>query len=151
MEIAEIKDLLNKMDAFVDDDDSLDSVALMQDPIVLNRLAVELLQQVDRDSKSELVIAPEGVESYFGYSVALAAWMRFVSAQPGEDGSFELPAGVEVKKNEKTILVLDSYSEEKANALVSLAQAEGVKVVAILSLTGSESHIDHGCAFHSLL
>ena len=151
MEIAVIKDLLNKMDAFVDDDDSLDSVALMQDPIVLNRLAVELLQQVDRDSKSELVIAPEGVESYFGYSVALAAWMRFVSAQPGEDGSFELPAGVEVKKNEKTILVLDSYSEEKANALVSLAQAEGVKVVAILSLTGSESHIDHGCAFHSLL
>ncbi len=151
MEIAEIKDLLNKMDAFVDDDDSLDSVALMQDPIVLNRLAVELLQQVDRDSKPELVIAPEGVESYFGYSVALAAWMRFVSAQPGEGGSFELPAGVEVKKNEKTILVLDSYSEEKANALVSLAQAEGVKVVAILSLTGSESHIDHGCAFHSLL
>ena len=151
MEIAEIKDLLNKMDAFVDDDDSLDSVALMQDPIALNRLAVELLQQVDRDSKPELVIAPEGVESYFGYSVALAAWMRFVSAQPGEDGSFELPAGVEVKKNEKTILVLDSYSEEKANALVSLAQAEGVKVVAILSLTGSESHIDHGCAFHSLL
>ena len=151
MEIAEIKDLLNKMDAFVDDDDSLDSVALMQDPIVLNRLAVELLQQVDRDSKPELVIAPEGVESYFGYSVALAAWMRFVSAQPGEDGSFELPAGVEVKKNEKTILVLDSYSEEKANSLVSLAQAEGVKVVAILSLTGSESHIDHGCAFHSLL
>ena len=151
MEIAEIKDLLNKMDAFVDDDDSLDSVALMQDPIVLNRLAVELLQQVDRDSKPELVIAPEGVESYFGYSVALAAWMRFVSAQSGEDGSFELPAGVEVKKNEKTILVLDSYSEEKANALVSLAQAEGAKVVAILSLTGSESHIDHGCAFHSLL
>lgn len=151
MEIAEIKDLLNKMDAFVDDDDSLDSFALMQDPIVLNRLAVELLQQVDRDSKPELVIAPEGVESYFGYSVALAAWTRFVSAQSGEDGSFELPAGVEVKKNEKTILVLDSYSEEKANALVSLAQAEGVKVVAILSLTGSESHIDHGCAFHSLL
>lgn len=151
MEIAEIKDLLNKMNAFVADGDSLDSVALMQDPIVLNRLAVELLQQVDRDSKPELVIAPEGVESYFGYSVALAAWMRFVSAQPGEDGTFELPAGVEVKKNEKTILVLDSYSEEKANALVSLAQAEGAKVVAVLSLTGSESHINHGCAFHSLL
>ena len=42
MEIAEIKDLLNKMNAFVADGDSLDSVALMQDPIVLNRLAVEL-------------------------------------------------------------------------------------------------------------
>lgn len=151
MKIAEIRDLLNKMNAFVDDGDSLDSAALMQDPIVLNRLAVELLQQVDRDIKPELVIAPEGIESYFGYSVALAAWMRFITAQTGEGGTFELPVGVEVRKNEKTILVLDSYSEEKANALVSLAQAEGVKVVAILSLTGSESHIDHGCAFHSLL
>lgn len=151
MEIAETRDLLNKMNAFVDDGDSLDSAALMQDPIVLNRLAVELLQQVDRDIKPELVIAPEGIESYFGYSVALAAWMRFITAQTGEGGTFELPAGVEVRKNEKTILVLDSYSEEKANALVSLAQAEGAKVVAILSLNGSESHVDHGCAFHSLL
>lgn len=151
MKIAEIRDLLNKMNAFVDDGDSLDSAALMQDPIVLNRLAVELLQQVDRDIKPELVIAPEGIESYFGYSVALAAWMRFITAQTGEGGTFELPVGVEVRKNEKTILVLDSYSEEKANALVSLAQAEGAKVVAILSLNGSESHVDHGCAFHSLL
>ena len=108
MEIAEIKDLLNKMNAFAEDGDSLDSAALMQDPIVLNRLAVELLQQIDRDVKPELVIAPEGIESYFGYSVALAAWMRFVSAQVGKDGVFELPAGVEVKKNEKTILVLDT-------------------------------------------
>ena len=84
MEIAEIKDLLNKMNAFAEDGDSLDSAALMQDPIVLNRLAVELLQQIDRDVKPELVIAPEGIESYFGYSVALAAWMRFVSAQVGK-------------------------------------------------------------------
>ena len=144
MEIAEIKDLLNKMNAFAEDGDSLDSTAL-------NRLAVELLQQIDRDAKPELVIAPEGIESYFGYSVALAAWMRFVSAQVGKDGVFELPAGVEVKKNEKTILVLDTYSEEKANALMSLALAEGAKVVAVLSLTGSDAHADHGCVFHSLL
>ena len=148
MEIAEIKDLLNKMNAFAEDGDS---TALMQDPIVLNRLAVELLQQIDRDAKPELVIAPEGIESYFGYSVALAAWMRFVSARVGKDGVFELPAGVEVKKNEKTILVLDTYSEEKANALMSLALAEGAKVVAVLSLTGSDAHADHGCVFHSLL
>ena len=51
MEIAEIKDLLNKMNAFAEDGDSLDSTALMQDPIVLNRLAVELLQQIDGDAK----------------------------------------------------------------------------------------------------
>ena len=77
--------------------------------------------------------------------------LRFVSAQVGKDGVFELPAGVEVKKNEKTILVLDTYSEEKANALMSLALAEGAKVVAVLSLTGSDAHADHGCVFHSLL
>ena len=71
MEIAEIKDLLNKMNAFAEDGDSLDSAALMQDPIVLNRLAVELLQQIDRDVKPELVIAPEGIESYFGYSLII--------------------------------------------------------------------------------
>lgn len=46
MEIAEIKDLLNKMNAFAEDGDSLDSAALMQDPIVLNRLAVELLRRL---------------------------------------------------------------------------------------------------------
>ena len=61
MEISEIKDLLTKMNALAEEGEPLDSVALMQDPIVLNRLAVELLQQVDRDSKPELVIAPEGI------------------------------------------------------------------------------------------
>ena len=71
MEIAEIKDLLNKMNAFAEDGDSLDSAALMQDPIVLNRLAVELLQQIDRDVKPELVIAPEGIESYFDIRLRL--------------------------------------------------------------------------------
>ena len=98
MEITEIKDLLNKMNALAEDTESIDSVALMQDPIVLNRLAVELLQQVDRDSKPELVIAPEGIESYFGYSVALAAWMRFLCAHKAEDGSFSLPQGTEEER-----------------------------------------------------
>lgn len=151
MEITEIKDLLNKMNALAAEGDAIDSVALMQDPIVLNRLAVELLQQVDRDSKPELVIAPEGIESYFGYSVALAAWMRFIGAQKAEDGSFALPEGVSIEKNEKTIVVLDEYNEEAARALASLAEAQGAKVVAVLALNGSDSHAEHGCAFHSLL
>lgn len=90
MEIAEIKDLLNKMNAFAEDGDSLDSTALMQDPIVLNRLAVELLQQIDRDAKPELVIAPEGIESYFGYSVALAVLRaRFRKDVYGRNRSIE--------------------------------------------------------------
>ena len=141
MEISEIKDLLTKMNALAEEGEPLDSVALMQDP----------MQQVDRDSKPELVIAPEGIESYFGYSVALAAWMRFLCAHAEENGAYALPQGTEIKKNEKAILVLDSYSEEKANALVSLAEEEGAKVVAVLALDGSDSHADHGCAFHSLL
>lgn len=151
MEQAEITDLLNKMNAWSEDEAELDSVALMQDPIVLNRLAVELLQKVDRESKPELVIAPEGIESYFGYSVALAAWMRFVCAQAVDDGSFSLPDGVSVKKNEKAILVLDQYDEEKAKALVSLADKQGAKVVAMLALKGPDGEPDYEFALHSLM
>lgn len=151
METTEINDLLNKMNAFAQEGGKLDSVALMQDPIVLNRLAVELLQKVDRDSKPELVIAPEGIESYFGYSVALAAWMRFLCAEAVEDGGFALPEGTSVKKNEKAILVLDQYDEQKANDLVSLAQKHGAKVVALLTLKGPDGQPDHGCALHSLV
>lgn len=151
MEQAEITDLLNKMNAWSEDEAELDSVALMQDPIVLNRLAVELLQKVDRESKPELVIAPEGIESYFGYSVALAAWMRFVCAQAADDGSFSLPDGVSVKKNEKAILVLDQYDEEKAKALVSLADEQGAKVVAMLALKGPDGEPDYEFTLHSLM
>lgn len=151
MEQAEITDLLNKMNAWSEDEAELDSVALMQDPIVLNRLAVELLQKVDRESKPELVIAPGGIESYFGYSVALAAWMRFVCAQAVDDGSFSLPDGVSVKKNEKAILVLDQYDEEKAKALVSLADKQGAKVVAMLALKGPDGEPDYEFALHSLM
>lgn len=151
METTEINDLLNKMNAFAQEGGKLDSVALMQDPIVLNRLAVELLQKVDRETKPELVIAPEGIESYFGYSVALAAWMRFLCAEAAEDGSFVLPEGASVKKNEKAILVLDQYDEQKASSLVSLAQKQGAKVVALLALKGPEGQPDHGCVLHSLI
>ena len=64
MEIAEIKDLLNKMNAFAEDGDSLDSTALMQDPIVLNRLAVELLQQISRHHGQSKEKEPPGNASF---------------------------------------------------------------------------------------
>ncbi len=151
METSEIKDLLNKMSALKDDGASVDSVAMMQDPIVANRLAVELLQKVDRDAKPELVVAPEGIDSYFGYSVALAAWMRFLCANKAEDGSFALPAGTSIKKNEKTILVIDSYDEDTAKELIELVCKQGAKPVAILSLVGPSEATKHDWEVLSLL
>ena len=151
METSEIKDLLNKMSALKEDGASVDSVAMMQDPIVANRLAVELLQKVDREAKPELVVAPEGIDSYFGYSVALSAWMRFLCAQKSEDGSFSLPAGTSIKKNEKTILVVDSYNEDTANALIESVTKQGAKPVAILSLVGPAEAPQHDWEVISLL
>ncbi len=151
MELSEIKDLLNKMSALENDGKSVNSVAMMQDPIVANRLAVELLQRVNRDAKPELVVAPEGIDSYFGYSVALSAWMRFLCAQKSEDGSFVLPAGTSIKKNEKTILVIDSYDEATAQSLIELVNKQGAKPVAILSLVGPSEAAGHDWEVISLL
>ncbi len=152
MDAAEVKDLLNKMNALEGCEGaySVNSVALMQDPIVANRLAVELLQKVDRDAKPELVVAPAGVESYFGYSVALAAWMRFLCADKEGEG-FTLPAGTSIKKNEKTILVIDSYDETTAKALIEAVAAQGAKPVAILSLVGPAQKPEHDWEVLSLL
>ena len=152
MDAAEVKDLLNKMNALEGSEGSckVNSVALMQDPIVANRLAVELLQKVDRDSKPELVVAAEGVDSYFGYSVALAAWMRFLCAEKEGEG-FKLPKGTSIKKNEKTILVIDSYNEDTAKALIETVTAQGAKPVAILSLVGPAEEPSHDWKVLSLL
>lgn len=151
MEISEIEDLLKKMNALEDEGKSVNSVAMMQDPIVANRLAVELLQKVDRDAKPELVVAPEGIDSYFGYSVALAAWMRFLCAKKAEDGSLALPAGTSIKKNEKTILVIDSYDEDTAKELIELVGKHGAMPVAILSLVGPSEATKHDWEVLSLL
>ncbi len=151
MEVSEIKELLNKMNALENEGTSVNATAMMQDPIVANRLAVELLQRVDRDSKPELVVAPEGIDSYFGYSVALSAWMRFLCAQKANDGSFALPEGTSIKKNEKTILVVDSYDEATAQSLIDLVSKQGAKPVAILSLVGPTEATQHDWEVISLL
>ena len=151
MESQEIKDLLTKMHALVEEDGdlSVDSRALMQDPIVTNRLAVELLQQVDGKAKPEVVVAPAGEASYFGYSVALAAWMRFVYAEGTPKPA--LPEGVGLSKKEKALIVLDSYDEATACALVDLVKAQGAHPLAVLSLTGSFAAPQHGCPCLALL
>ena len=54
MNPEEIQDLLSKMDALVTDEDqsicALNMTALMKDPIVSNRLGVELLQRLPPNS-----------------------------------------------------------------------------------------------------
>lgn len=153
MEMAEIKDLLVRMGALDETSDagSIDSFALLQDPIVSNRLAVELLQRIDRDAKPELVVAPEGYGSYFGYSIALAAWTRFLPLKGGQDGSYSLPEGLSCKRNERVIVVLDEFDKDCAQVLVSMLSEQGAKPVAVLSLLGSSEDAIEGCPCFSLL
>ena len=140
MNTTEIKDLLENMHALVGDETGIhiDPVQLMQDPIVTNRLAVELLQQVDREAKPELVLAPAGVDSYFGYSVALAAWMRFGICE-FQQKDHSLTASLDIKKKEKVIIVLDTFNLKRAQVYQAFVEAQGAKVVAILSLVGGDS------------
>ncbi len=79
METSEIQELLEKMNVLKKQEQSLsiNPQALMVDPIVSNKLAVELLQKVDREAKPEIVLSLSGVDSYFAYNIALSAWMKF--------------------------------------------------------------------------
>ncbi len=135
MEQQEIQVLLEKMGALESSDSGLviNSRALMADPIVSNKLAVELLQKVDRESKPELVLSLPGADSYFAYNVALSAWMRFGFCEENEQ---ELNASLVIKKNEKVLIVLDTYDEEMAQQLIDFVETKHAKVVAVLSLVG---------------
>lgn len=135
MQKEEILDLLGKMGA-VTDSSSFDSVALMQDPIVTNRLAVELLQQIDPDSKPELVLSPEGIASYFGYSCALAAWTRYSCVMLDEGGA-HLPTEVEIKKKERVLIVFDELNAQQASKIAALVKEAGAKLVAVMAIKNS--------------
>lgn len=152
METQEIIDLLNKMGALGAEEDAprIASRALMQDPIVTNRLAVELLQKLDRDLKPEAVLAPAGEASYFGYSVALAAWMRFLYAT-ADEGGFTLPEGTNLNKKERVLIVLDGYDEDVAAGLVAAVRDAGAKPLAVLSLSAPTAETAHGCPTLSLI
>lgn len=151
METAEIKDLLEKMHVLseAEQETALDSAALMVDPIVSNRLAVELLQKLDRDAKPEVVLTLPGTQSYFGYSVALSAWMKF--GIWSESDANEAPmCSLELKKNEKVVVVLDAFNEEIAKKMISFIEAKGAKPVAVLSVIGKTGVLDK-VPCHSLL
>ena len=142
METKEINELLTKMNALSEREQGrvLDSSALMVDPIVSNRLAVELLQKLDRDAKPEVVLALPETQSYFGYSVALSAWMKFgIWSDSSTDEA--LNCSLELRKNEKVVLVLDVFSEEIAKKMISFIEEKGAKPVAVLSVIGTETTI----------
>lgn len=153
MEQDEIKDLLERMNALKETEEGsgCDSCALLQDPIVSNRLAVELLQRLDRDAKPELVIAPEGDQSYFGFSVALAAWTRFLPLACSEQGSYSLPSYGALKRSERVLIVLDTFDKQRAQELISLVSSRGAKPIAVLSLVGNCDDLVGGCPSISLL
>lgn len=140
METSEIRELLEQMHALVEEDgaQSVDSVALMQDPILANRLAVELLQNIDQNKKPELVLSGAGVNSYFGYSVALTGWMRFGFCDEDEQGTLSIHPGVAFKKKQKALVVLDAFDEAKAQAYVDLCKKEGLNLIAILCVVGAK-------------
>lgn len=150
MEQIEIIEQLERMEALIEGGAGIDSRALMQDPIVANRLAVELLQRIDHDSKPEVVVSPAGEASYFGYSVALSSWTRFLYAEPNE-GGYRLAEGTHLKKKERALIVLDGYDADVARGLVGLVEEAGAKPLAVLSLTASEGDSSVSCPQVSLL
>ncbi len=149
METTEIQELLEKMKVLVRDEQgtSINSEALMVDPIVSNKLAVELLQQVDREAKPEVVLSLPGVDSYFAYNVALSAWMKFGI---GEETSEGISSSLALKKNDKVIVVLDTFDEALAQKFIDFVESYEAKVVAVLSLVGNSSSLG-AIPCHSLL
>lgn len=137
METSEVQELLEKMGVFnAQTSETVNSAALMVDPIVSNKLAVELLQQVDRDAKPEIVLSLPGIDSYFAYNVALSAWMKFGICEPLED---TLQSSVGLKKKDKVVIVLDTFDEQTAQKFIDFVESHEAKVVAILSLVGKSS------------
>lgn len=149
METTEIQELLEKMKVLVRDEQgtSINSEALMVDPIVSNKLAVELLQKVDREAKPEVVLSLPGVDSYFAYNVALSAWMKFGI---GEETSEGISSSLALKKKDKVIVVLDTFDEALAQKFIDFVESYEANVVAVLSLVGNSSSLG-AIPCHSLL
>ena len=126
---------------------SINPQALMVDPIVSNKLAVELLQKVDREAKPEIVLSLSGVDSYFAYNIALSAWMKFGVC---DFESEEITSSLSLKKKDKVIVVLDTFNEEIAQKLISFVESKEARVMAVLSLVGANSTIEN-IPCHSLL
>ena len=78
-------------------------IALLEDPIVTNRIAVEALQQLPRNYKFDVVLAANEESKLLAYAIATAAWARFAYAdlESGEG----LTNGFRIDKDEKVLMV----------------------------------------------
>lgn len=151
MNNAEIKEALSQLEAFGGEGEpSVKARALMQDPIVANRLAVELLQKIDPGKKPALVLSPAGEASYFGYSAALASWARFLYADI-DGAKAALPSDTEIKQKERTLVVLDHFDVAVASALLDLLHASQATPLAVLCIAGADVEDVEGVPVLSLL
>ncbi len=151
MNNAEIKEALSQLEAFGGEGEpSVKARALMQDPIVANRLAVELLQKIDPGKKPALVLSPAGEASYFGYSAALASWTRFLYADI-DGAKAALPSDTEIKQKERTLVVLDHFDVAVVSALLDLLHASQATPLAVLCIAGADVEDVEGVPVLSLL
>lgn len=140
MKQEEIVELFIKMGALPKDSknsSSFESARLIEDPIVTNRIAVELLQMLPDGTKFDAVLCLHNDEMLFGYSVATAAWARFVTAKV-EEGKAVFQKGGSVKKKEKVLIVDDVLDDKQAiQVLIDTVEKQEGKVVGICSVVNS--------------
>lgn len=134
MNPEEIQDLLSKMNALEKDENEtivgIDMSALMNDPIVSNRLGVELLQRLPPNYKFDVLVTPEGDGAFFAYATAMAAWARFVVAQ--HDDLWKMHHDHEINNKEKVIIFYDKPWDGELDNLIDYVESLGGKVVGIL-------------------
>ncbi len=140
MEREEILDILEKTHAltkgsFEDTDGApteshIECIRLLEDPIVTNRFAVEALQKLPHGTKFDVVVTPFERGLLFGYSVATAAWARFVYTDEAA-----LNHGFEIGKNDKVLIVDDVFDDPSVLCdLIDLVESKDAKVIGALSL-----------------
>lgn len=113
MERSEILEFLTRMNALPQDPDAIEpdtlefnAYRLVEDPIITNRMAVELLQKLPRDKKFDVVLASNEDSKLFAYALAMAAWARFAYADL-EVGS-GLESGYRIDKGDN-VLIVDTF------------------------------------------
>lgn len=154
MKQEEIVEILTKTGCLNEeekDSPSLDSMRLLEDPIVTNRLAVELLQQLPNDTKFDVVLCLHNDEMLFAYSVATAAWARFVCAEVNEGEVSLLNGGTIVKGNK--VLIVDDIVDDSSeiSALVNEVESRKAKIIGVTSLVSFATDEASGVATYSLL
>lgn len=129
----------------------INSMKLLEDPIVTNRLAVELLQQLPNDTKLDTILCLHNDEMLFAYSVATAAWARFVSVEV-TDGKVSFLNGSDVVKGNKVLIVDDVLDDDsEIAALVTEIEKREAKVIGVTSLFSFVDAQESGVTTYSLL